>query len=104
MQSDRLQRGAGAALALMGAGFTVWHWIGPAAAKTSSLTAVFGLPFLGVLGVAALVAPISRRDLLERFGVDRPQSLSHYTAAQKILCLLALLAGSANLVAQLTLR
>jgi hypothetical protein len=104
MQSDRLQRAAGAALALLGVGFTAWLWFDTAAAKTSSITAVFGLPFLGVLGMAALVAPISRRDLLERFGVDRPQSLSHYTAAQKILFVLALVAGSANLTAHLTLR
>lgn len=104
MQSDRLQRGAGAALVLLGGGFTAWQWLGPAAARAESLTAVFGLPFLGVLGLAALVAPISRRDLLERFGVDRPQSLSHYTAAQKILFVLALVAGAANLAAHLMLR
>lgn len=104
MNSVRLQRWGGAALLLLGLGFTLWQWFGSSGSGRSSLEAAFAMPFFGVMGVSMLLFPVSRRSLLERFGVDRPQSLSHYTWEQKGLLVLAVLGGGANLAAHLMLR
>ena len=104
MQSVRSQRWTGGLLLLVGLGFTIWQWLGQAASGPFALEATFAFPFFAVLGLLLLAFPISRRELLERFGVDRPQSLSHYTPAQRALLVLAIAAGGANLAAHQLLR
>jgi hypothetical protein len=104
MQSVAMQRGVGAFLLLLGAGFTAWQWSAQAAGRPPGFQAAFAFPFVAVLGLMLLVSPTSRRELLERYGVDRPQSLAHYSAVQKLLLLASVLAGAANLAAHFALR
>lgn len=104
MQSVAAQRWTGVGLLLGGGGFTAWQWLGHGASGAAALQGAFAFPFFAVLGLLLLVAPMSRRALLERHGVDRPQSSAHYTPAQKSLLALALLAGAANLARALLLR
>jgi hypothetical protein len=104
MQSIAAQRWTGLGLLLGGTAATAWQWLDGRATGSAALQGAFAFPFFAVLGLALLVAPVSRRALLERHGVDRPQSLAHYSALQKALVVLALLAGSANLLRQSTLH
>lgn len=104
MQSIAAQRWTGLALLLGGAGSTLWQWLRDAPTGELALQAAFLFPFFAVLGMTLLVAPVSRRALLERHGVDRPQLLAHYTVAQKALLWLALLAGAGNLARHVLLH
>lgn len=98
MQSIAAQRWTGLGLLVGGVAFSAWQWLEDRATGSAALQGAFAFPFFAVLGLTLLVAPVSRRELLERHGVDRPQGLAHYTALQKSLLALALLAGIANLL------
>lgn len=100
MPSVRVQRWGGAILVLLGTVSSIWQWRGAGATDRFALEAAFLMPFCAVLGLASLVFPMSRRELLERFGVDRPHRLSHYPGTHKALFVLAILAGGANLAAR----
>ena len=96
MTSKLKQRLGGAVLIAIGAGFTVYEWHGITTTGMYHPKAAFLFPACAVLGFAPLLYPMSKEELLAKYGVERPASLRHYSWGQKVVLLLAVAAGALN--------
>jgi hypothetical protein len=95
--SEKLkQRLVGIFLIVGGAGYTVYEWRDALASGTYSPKAAFLFPVFMMLGLAVLLFPITKEEMLANYGVERPSSLRHYSWGQKVLFLLAIAAGALN--------
>lgn len=94
--STRRQRVSGAFGLAICLGFVVWEWQHVQTGGEYHGRSAFLFPAFAVISLALLLFPISREDLLERFGIERPSSLNHYSRAQKTLFVLAFVAGGLN--------
>lgn len=100
MQSTGSQRLTGLGLLVAGSAATWWQWHVEARIELE-LQAAFLFPFSTGVGLLLLVQPISRGWLLEHYGVDRPHRLGHYSWPQRLLFVLAMLAGLLNAAREL---
>jgi Zn-dependent protease with chaperone function len=96
MKTKLQQRLAGLFILLIGVGFTVYGWSSALQTRRYSPKAAFLFPVFAGLGLALLLFPVSRDELMSKYGVDRPRSLSHYSWGQKIMFLVAFAAGALN--------
>jgi len=96
MSQKLKQRLIGVFLIVTGAGFTVYEWRHVLTSGRYSPKAAFLFPVFAMLGFAVLLFPMSKEEMLAKYGVERPSSLRHYSGSQKILFLLAIAAGAFN--------
>ena len=75
----------GLAFILIGAGFTVGAWYEALTLSHYAKLSAIGFPVLLFIGLMMVFAPVDKRMLQEKFGVDAPTSMEHYTPMQKIL-------------------
>lgn len=94
MASKLKQRLVGVLLIVLGVGFTVNEWINAATEGVYHPKVAFLFPCFAVLGFAPLLFPMTKEDLLAKFGVEKPSSLGHYSMGQKIIFVLAIAAGA----------
>jgi len=90
------QRVAGLFMLLVGIGFTIYGWTSAMQTHRYSPKTAFLFPFFAGLGIALLAFPVTRDELMAKYGVEKPRSLSHYSWGQKILFLVAIAAGALN--------
>lgn len=88
----------GLALILVGAGFTAGAWYEAITLSHYAKLSAIGFPVLFFLGLMMIVAPVDKAMLQEKFGVDAPTSMAHYTPMQKILLYGCVAAALANYV------
>ncbi len=96
MKSKLQQRVAGLLMLVVGIGFTIYGWNSAMQTHRYSPKAAFLFPFFAGLGIALLAFPVTRDELMARYGVEKPRSLSHYSWGQKSVFLLAIAAGALN--------
>jgi len=90
------QRLAGLFILIIGVGFTIYGWTSAMETHRYNPKAAFLFPLFAVLGVALLAFPVTRDELMAKYGVEKPRSLSHYSWGQKILFVVAIAAGALN--------
>jgi hypothetical protein len=99
MPSRRVQRCGGAFFIVLGPLLTTCYW--QAARRGDELggegSAVF--PVAAVMGIALLLFPIDKEELLAKHGVNRPQGFRHYPLSWKVLSVIAIAAGILNFLA-----
>jgi hypothetical protein len=96
MEQKLKQRLGGVLLITLGAGYTIYEWREALTSGIYHPKAAFLFPTVAVLGLAVLLSPINKDELLGKYGVERPSSLAHYNWGQRILFILALVAGALN--------
>lgn len=99
MTSDSKQKLIGVALILVGAGFTFGTWYEAITLSHYSKLSAAGFPLLFFIGLLVVFAPVDKVMLQEKFGVDAPKSMEHYTTAQKVLVYSAAAAAVLNYIA-----
>lgn len=99
MKTRLQQRLAGLFILVVGIGFTIYGWTSALETHRYSPKAAFLFPFFAGLGIALLAFPITRDELMAKYGVEKPRSLSHYSWGQKVLFLVAFAAGALNYAA-----
>jgi hypothetical protein len=90
------QRVGGLVMLLIGIGFTIYGWTSAMETQRYSPKAAFLFPFFAGLGIALMAFPVTRDELMAKYGVEKPRSLSHYSWGQRILFLVAITAGVLN--------
>ncbi len=96
MDQKLKQRLVGVFLIVVGTGYTVYEWRNALTSGTYHPKVAFLFPVFAMLGLAVLLFPVTKEDMLAKYGVERPSSLRHYSGGQKILFLLAIAAGALN--------
>ncbi len=96
MASKPIQRLIGVLMILIGIGFVVYGWQKVLAEGVYWPKASFIFPALAFVGLAIFLYPMSKEECLERYGVEKPQSWSHFNGAQKSLIVLGFAAGALN--------
>lgn len=89
----------GLALILVGAGFTAGAWYEALTLSHYAKWSAIGFPVLLFIGLMMVFAPVDKRMLQEKFGVDAPTSMDHYTPMQKMLVYACVAAVLVNYVA-----
>ena len=96
MNEKLKQRLGGVFLISLGIGFTIYEWREALTTGVYHPKVAFLCPAAAFLGLAVLLFPMTKAELLVKYGVERPSSLAHYSWGQKILFLLAIAAGALN--------
>ncbi|MBN9122950.1 MAG: hypothetical protein J0I06_28070 [Planctomycetes bacterium] len=93
------QRLVGVFLLILGGGFTAWSWYTALNEGYYYRKAVVLFPFFAAIGLGGLLFPIDMARVRAEYGVDRPQKLTHYPTAWKVLFAAGLVAGFGNWLA-----
>ena len=93
------QRLGGLLIFIVGIGFTIYGWTSAMETHRYSPKAAFLFPFFAGLGIALMAFPVTRDELMAKYGVEKPRSLSHYSWGQKTMFLAAFAAGALNYAA-----
>jgi len=88
------QRLGGILIALIGAAFTYWEWRQAFTTGTYHPKAAMLFPAFATLGIGLLIFPMSKEDLLAKYGVEKPRSPRHYPLGLKFFLGLALIVGA----------
>jgi hypothetical protein len=98
MASNLVQRLVGLAFIAVGTGMTVWMW--QLALTTGDYNDWAGaiFPAFAVLGLGMLLFPIDRRELQEKFGTDKIESLNQLSPVWIGIFVLALACGVADFI------
>ena len=85
MVSKNKQRLFGVILLLVGVGFTLGAWYEAITLSHYAKFSAVAFPVLAFFGLTLVVSPIDKNMLQEKFGIDSPTSMEHYTVLQKVL-------------------
>lgn len=96
MASKGLQRLIGVIMLIAGIGLTAQGWQSVMVDGMYRPKAAFFLPVIAFLGLAVALYPMTKEECLARYGVEKPQSWSHFAPMQKVLAAAGVAAGLLN--------
>lgn len=96
MASKGVQRLIGLLMVVGGIVFTAQGWRSVMVEGMYRPKAAFFLPVIVFLGLAVALYPMTKEECLAKYGVEKPQSWSHFAPMQKVLAVLGIAAGLLN--------